>query len=87
MSGSIRVESLPGKGSRFLVEVPVDPAGQHESSTAKTKAFPIIGVAQGEPEYRILVVEGRAEDRAVLQRLLEGAGFLVRTAEDGRKLE
>jgi CheY-like chemotaxis protein len=40
-------------------------------------------VAEGQPEYRILIVEDQPENWTVLRRLLENAGFRVRVAENG----
>jgi CheY-like chemotaxis protein/anti-sigma regulatory factor (Ser/Thr protein kinase) len=83
MGGSIRLESVPGRGSRFFVEVPVDQAAESESVLAKTNSLRIVGLAPGQPEYRVLIIEDRAEDRSILRRILEQAGFPVRVAETG----
>ena len=45
----------------------------------------MVGLAPGQPEYRILVVEDHLENRQLLQRLLVRTGFQVRVAEDGAK--
>src|SRR5204862_6420750 len=37
----------------------------------------------GQPDKRILIVEDQKENRVLLQRLLQEAGFQVRVAEDG----
>jgi CheY-like chemotaxis protein len=37
----------------------------------------------GQPEYRILIVEDQKENWILLERLLRGAGFQTRVAEDG----
>jgi CheY-like chemotaxis protein len=39
----------------------------------------------GQPEYRILVVDDEPENRQLLQRLLQQAGFQARTAQEGRE--
>ena len=42
-----------------------------------------VGLAPGQPEYRVLIVDDRVEDRSVLRRILEHAGFRVHAAETG----
>ena len=39
----------------------------------------------GEPEHRILIVEDDGENRLLLERLLQNAGFQVRVAGDGEQ--
>ena len=79
MGGSIRVESVPGRGSRFFVEVPVGLADCDAPAEPPSPRVP--GLAAGETEYRVLIIENRFEERVALIRILERAGFLVRTAE------
>lgn len=83
MSGSIRVESEPDKGSKFIVEVPAalgDEAAVKASLESETH---IALLAPDQPEYRVLVVEDQLENRQLLSQLLERAGFKVRAVEDG----
>jgi signal transduction histidine kinase/DNA-binding NarL/FixJ family response regulator len=83
MGGRISVESTPGKGSIFRVEVPVERAEESEVSAAEIGQGRIVGLAPGQPEYRILIVEDQMENWLLLRRLMEGVGFQVRVAEDG----
>jgi CheY-like chemotaxis protein len=43
----------------------------------------VTGLAPGQPDYRILIVEDRRENWMLLQRQLQNAGFQVQVAEDG----
>jgi signal transduction histidine kinase/ActR/RegA family two-component response regulator len=83
MGGNIRLESVLGKGSRFFVDVPVEIAAESENTPARISTFRIVGLTSGQPECRVLIVEDRAEDRSILRRILEQAGFRVQVAETG----
>jgi signal transduction histidine kinase/ActR/RegA family two-component response regulator len=82
MRGSIRLESALGEGSRFFVDVPVDLA-ESEKIPAKTNTLRVEGLAPGQPAPRVLIIEDRPEDRSILRRILEQAGFRVQVAETG----
>ena len=45
----------------------------------------VVGLAHGEPAYRILVIDDERHNRALLERLLQNAGFHVRVAGDGEQ--
>jgi len=84
MGGKIEVESAPGKGSCFRMEIPVETAEAVEAKPAAGRDR-ILGLEAGQPEYRILVVDDEPENWMVLERLLREAGFQVRVAENGEK--
>jgi CheY-like chemotaxis protein len=81
----IEVESVPGEGFLFRVELPVETADQFTASTVREPRERIIRLAPGQAEWRILIIEDRTENRQLLERLLQGAGFHVRVAEDGER--
>ena len=84
MGGNISVDSTPGKGSLFRVELPVEYA---EGAVAALPDQPDMGDAislePGQDGYRILIVEDCRENALLLQTLMEQAGFAVRVAVDG----
>jgi signal transduction histidine kinase/CheY-like chemotaxis protein len=83
IGGTIRVDSVLGEGSRFCLEIPVDLVAEGDYEADNMQARRITGLEPGQPEYRVLIIDDRPEDRLVLRRLLEDVGFRVRTAETG----
>ncbi len=84
LGSAITVESEPGRGSRFSFDVrveTVDPVELLRSARARR----VTGLAPGQPAYRILVVEDRWQNRALLTKLLSSVGFVVEEAADGEE--
>ncbi|MDX2243153.1 MAG: PAS domain S-box protein [Leptolyngbyaceae cyanobacterium bins.302] len=80
MGGELQVRSTPGQGSTFWFELELK-AVEHWQKPALTKTPEIIGY-QGD-RRRILVVDERAENRAVLLGFLVPLGFEVAEARNG----
>jgi CheY-like chemotaxis protein len=82
LGGTIQLDSMPGRGSRFHIEAPVtaeafEPTGEPATLTQ------VVRLETGQPEYRVLIVEDQTENWLLLQRLLSTSGFRVRVAENG----
>lgn len=74
MGGSIGVESEPGYGSAFWVELPIDFSGASEAG----------GTDLGEGERKILCIGQDSADRSLLERVLSAvSGVRVFMAGDG----
>ncbi|MDR3438702.1 PocR ligand-binding domain-containing protein [Telmatospirillum sp.] len=84
MGGKISLRSELGNGSLFRVELPLKTAAA--ADIAKTNEMgkeDVVGLAPGQPEYRILVVEDSLENQVLLRQLMESVGFQVKVAENG----
>src|SRR6266545_813863 len=74
--GQIEVESEPGRGTRFIIRLPVRTAAQAAKATRQTKALVI-------PPSHILFVENEAMIRDATVRLLTRWGHQVAQASNG----
>lgn len=88
MGGELQAKSTLGEGSVFFFNVLlrlqetsiIDTVKQADLEQQK-----VIGIASGQPQYRILAVDDVAASRLLLNKLLTGIGFLVREAGDGQE--
>ena len=83
MGGTLRVESEVGRGSRFVVELPLELATESETYGAELAPEHPFILESGQPEWRVLIVEDDPESATVLRKILTRAGFQVRVAENG----
>ncbi|NJD06244.1 MAG: response regulator, partial [Methylococcaceae bacterium] len=83
MGGKLTVDSTPGKGSLFRIDLPIQPALPEDIASIPHSGATVFALAPGQPDYRILVVEDQLENQLLLRRLLETVGFQVRVAQDG----
>lgn len=78
-------EAAPGQvgpGCLFIFELTFKP-GDESSEYIPQPSQRVIGLEPGQPAYRILIVEDRFENRALLRKLIEGVGFEVQEATNG----
>lgn len=84
MGGTITAQSVPGHGATFRFTIQVTIAQGAASSEAPVVRT-IVGLAAGQPTYRILIVEDKPENRQILVDLLSPLGFEVREAINGEE--
>jgi CheY-like chemotaxis protein len=82
MGGQIGVKSTLHRGSTFSFEIGVQ-LPQADSLPPESINLKIIGLAPGQPTYRILIVEDLEENRRLLVEILTSVGFEVREAKQG----
>ncbi|MEG4347013.1 PAS domain S-box protein [Microcoleus sp. A003_D6] len=82
MGSQIRVQSTLNQGSIFYFEVGIK-LPQAVCLASELPKQRVIGIAPGQPTYRILVVEDVEENRRLLVKLLTSVGFEVREATQG----
>ena len=83
MGGNISVTSTVGVGTIFKFYIKIKIAAVSSIAPAKTEQR-IIGLASGQPSYRILVVEDKWANRQLLVQLLLPLGFEVKEAANGQ---
>lgn len=86
MGGSIVLESTPGKGSLFRVDLPLTAISESDIvKPAEVKQGDVLGLVPGQPECRILIVEDQLENQLLLTELMKRLGVSVRLAENGEQ--
>jgi signal transduction histidine kinase/CheY-like chemotaxis protein len=81
MKGSIHVESEPGKGSTFIVELPLEKNAE-QSNYIKSAAAGDYSIIK---DKKILVVEDNAVNRFYFNSILQKAGASVDNASNGKE--
>jgi signal transduction histidine kinase/CheY-like chemotaxis protein len=85
MGGEISLDSTPGKGSIFRIDLKVEAALEEEITALKDQipAGEVAGLAPDTPSYRILIAEDQREAQLLLSELMSRLGMEVMIAGDG----
>ena len=86
LGGEITVDSTPDRGSTFsfsIAATSVETVIAADNRLAEPAQGRIIGLASGQPVYKILVVDDVAVNRKLLTHLLSEVGFEVQEATNG----
>ncbi|MEL7493452.1 MAG: response regulator [Cyanobacteria bacterium J06554_11] len=81
--GSITIRTLPTSGTTVSFDVQARLVSEQSVSDVDA-ARRVLGLAGGQPDYRILVVDDKSANRKLLRRLLEPVGFSLEEASDGQ---
>ena len=84
MGGRLSASSVPGQGSvfRFSVQIETTTAGEIRSTQQPRR---VVGMAPGQPAYRILIAEDRDTNRLLLRKILSSLDFPLREASNGQE--
>jgi CheY-like chemotaxis protein/anti-sigma regulatory factor (Ser/Thr protein kinase) len=86
MNGNIQLESEPGKGSLFRIDLPLTEATEAEIFKSKqTVTGSVTGIVPGQKPVRILIVEDQADNQALLSHLMQSVELQFKVAENGLK--
>jgi signal transduction histidine kinase/DNA-binding NarL/FixJ family response regulator len=83
MGGDITVYSVLGEGTTFTCRVQLKTADKLDVISPIKSTKRVIGLATGEPRYKILIVEDILENRLLMVKLLESVGFDIYAVENG----
>ena len=85
MAGRVSVESAPGRGSLFRVEVPVALANAPDATKDRPAGQNVLGLASGAPIWRIVVEDDNRDIGVQLSGLLGEKGFEGREVPNGEQ--
>ena len=84
LGGDINVQSEPGVGSTFRFDIVIEIATSAAPDTTRWEQSRVVGLAPGQPHYRVLIADDAPDNRELLVQLLDPVGFETRVVTDGR---
>ncbi|MEX0270672.1 response regulator [Leptolyngbyaceae cyanobacterium UHCC 1019] len=84
MGGAITVVSQPGQGSDFTFEIPAIAIAADQVREKDSQYKQAVGLAPGQPNYRVLIVDDDPTNRLILVRFLTSIGFDIQEAKNGQ---
>jgi PAS domain S-box-containing protein len=84
MGGDITLQTQLGQGTKFQFSIPITSVSKAEILTKKPDQR-VIGLASGQHNYRLLLVEDKWENRDLLLQMLQPLGFEIREAINGQE--
>jgi signal transduction histidine kinase/DNA-binding NarL/FixJ family response regulator len=84
MGGNITVSSQVGKGSVFVIQIPLK-EGEAQAVLPKNTLRRVLRLQPGKATIRVLIVDDQADNRQLLAQILGPVGFETRLATDGEE--
>ncbi|MBD2388386.1 MASE1 domain-containing protein [Cylindrospermum sp. FACHB-282] len=85
MGGEIQVESQLGKGTTFHFYIHAKLGKETIINNSVEERQRVLGLAPGQPTYKILVVDDKPINRQLLFKLLSPLGFEIKEASNGQE--
>ncbi len=86
MGGSVSVESKPGQGSLFRVDLPLNEPDEAEMIRLSAETHgAVAGLAPGQATRRILIAEDQRDSQILLARVMTDLGLDVKVAQNGEE--
>ena len=82
MGGEITVNSQVGKGSSFVIRLPLH-VGHADGVQAKDRPRQVLALQAGQSPVRVLIADDIEDNRELLAQLLAPVGFEIRLATNG----
>src|SRR5688500_16785260 len=82
MGGAITVSSQVGKGSVFVIQLPLT-EGEAQAVQTKDKPRHVLALQPGQAACRVLIADDVEDNRQLLAQLLAPVGFEIRLATNG----
>lgn len=83
MRGDLTVRSHVGQGSVFRLDLPLEAASWSDADLDRTERRPVVGLAQGQRAFRVLIVDDDDDCRRVLDDTFRPLGFETQEASGG----
>ncbi len=84
MGGDITVRSQVGKGSVFVIHLPLK-VGTAQAVRTKDKTRHVLKILPGQAQCRVLIADDIEDNRELLMQILRPIGFEIRLAKDGEE--
>ena len=84
MGGQLQVSSILNQGTVFSFEISCIPVDL-EQVEKKHSNQPVLRLLDGQPDYRILVVDDRPTNRELVRSILEPVGLDIRDVDNGQE--
>ena len=84
MGGQLQVSSILNQGTIFSFEIACIPVDLKQIEK-KHSNQPVLGLLDGQPPYRILVVDDRPTNRELVRGILEPVGLDIRDVDNGQE--
>jgi two-component system sensor histidine kinase/response regulator len=84
MGGDITVSSQVGKGSVFMIHLPLN-EGEEQALQPKNKPRHVLRLRPGQPKCRVLIADDVEDNRELLVQILGPVGFEIRLATNGEE--